>query len=359
MVADRLQIPYNEEDLEFYRKWTRNTDPNSRLRKFAFMFALFKVKTNNHIQFIISGEFGQGKSTTAIILAKWDQIYTRTLLKKKRPELYQAIGDKNLRFSLEDNVIISPKDPASKAIANPKPWNSYVIDEGFLFVTSQEATTSIARKIRDNITQNRKKQPSMYWIYPNIFKMPSLILELMDGVLHKEKVDLGDVLIPSRVIQLKEKFDKERLMRYAKYPKRFSQFIRFHPSFVAKVKTRKVTGPTWKLYEQKYEKYKVTEEELPRANSQTKLFTRVEDLLNKNVIKLGSQKDLITLFYNLLKKKNANENMAQSLSGILADKFIDWQENKVASELTDSLSQSILGNAAESIDFIKKEDEEM
>ena len=256
----------------------------------AYVNALFKIRTHNHVQCVVSGEFSQGKSSTAIAIARWEQIYIRRLLKILMPEEYERIGKENLRFSVESSIIISPKDPASKYLTSPKWWKSYVVDEGYLFATTAEATTNKTKRIREHIAQNRKMHPSMYWVYPNIFKMPGLMLELMDELVHKEQVGLADVIIPARVIQLKEKFDKDRIARYAKRPKYFSSLIRHHPSFIAKVRTPRLKGKLWELYLKKYEKYKMIDEEETdvKANVQDKFFRSIEILMEKAVVEVHS-----------------------------------------------------------------------
>ena len=343
------------DDYDRYKDWTGE----SRTKKFAYLNALFKIKTENHVQCVVSGEFSQGKSSTAIAFARWDQIYTRRLLKIHRPEEYEKIGKENLRFSVEHNIIISPRDPAFKYIAHPKAWNSYVIDEGYLVATTSEATTNKTKRIRENIAQNRKTHPSMYWIYPNIFKMPSLLLELMDELVHKEKINLADVIIPARVIQLKEKFDKERIARYAKRPKLFAGAIRHHPSFVAKIHTPKVKGRLWDLYLAKYDKYKITDEEPEiKDNVQNTLFKRIESLITKNVVQIHSHDDLRRMIFTLVSKSQKNEAVAQSLTDVFTDGYVKWEEEKVAKQLTESLTKSVLDSERGFGDFYKKKDEE-
>ena len=353
--CDRLQIKYSTEDYERYKDWTGE----SRIKKLAYLNALFKIKTENHVQAVVSGEFSQGKSSTAITIARWDQIYTRRLLKIHRPEEYLRVGKENLRFSVENNIIISPKDPAYKFIAHPKEWNSYVIDEGYLVATTSEATTNKTKKIRDNIAQNRKVHPSMYWVYPNIFKMPSNLLELMDELIHKEKVNLADVIIPARVIQLKEKFDKIRIERYAKRPKLFAGSIRHHPSFVAKIHTPKIKGRLWDLYLAKYKKYKVTDDEPEVKDSvQNTLFKKIESLISRNVITIRSQEDLKNMIYTLVSKSQKNPSIAQSLSDVFTNRYIEWQEEKMAKELSESLSKSILDSEKGVGNFFESEEDE-
>jgi len=95
-----LQIPYTREDYDLYKLWTNNHD----VRRIAFANALYKVKTGGHIQ--ISGEYNHGKSTTAMLLTRWDTVYTRELLKYYKDARYdEAI--KHLHFSIRDSVIIS------------------------------------------------------------------------------------------------------------------------------------------------------------------------------------------------------------------------------------------------------------
>ena len=72
MMAAALQIPYTEEDFKIYREWTKRHD----VRRIAFANALYRVKTGGHIQAVVSGEYNHGKSTTAMLLTKWDTFHT-------------------------------------------------------------------------------------------------------------------------------------------------------------------------------------------------------------------------------------------------------------------------------------------
>jgi len=340
-VATALQTPYDEEDYQRYLKWTGE----KRYKKLAYCLALYKVKRDAHIQAVVAGEFSQGKSTTAMKLGKWDQIFTRRLLKIYRPTEYNK---EKMRFELDTSVIISPKDPASKYLKNPEPWRVYVIDEGYLFATSSTAATRATKRIRDNIAQNRKQHPSNYWIYPNIFKMPSLLLEMMDVYIQKENVAVGDIIIPYRVMQMKEKFNKEKLEKYARYPKFFTKLIRHHSGFIAKVRFPKIktTSPFWQRYLAKYEKYKITDEgEDAKAKTKEVFFVQVNKLIDKGVVTVETKADVSRLMFQLVKKKTKQSDAsARIMSNTLADEYMNWKEESITNELTSEISNSILSD---------------
>ncbi len=150
-----------------------------RYREMAFMNALFKVKKGGHIQHEITGEYGAGKTTTAWTYARWDNIYTRILLYAYRPEEYEKYGE-TLHFSIKRDMIISPQDPAAKYIyGKAVPWVSRVVDEAEDFASTATATTKETTRLKRAIGHNRKRHPSTYWIWPNIFKTPSTILETL------------------------------------------------------------------------------------------------------------------------------------------------------------------------------------
>ena len=225
------------------------------------MIALFKIRMNQHCQMVVSGEYGQGKSSTAFVIAKWETRYIKNLIKwyiknglNRRYENISIEGYENLHFSVQDNIVISPEDPSSKYIYQPKRLSTVCVDDAYFFTTSGEANTIATRNIQKSITGNRKMNPTMIWIVPNIFKFPTLLLETQTIWIHKESQKVGDVLIPSRVIQLREKFSREKVEQYAKYPKAFKFLIKFHPSFICKIKFPKVKGKGWEKYLAKYDK---------------------------------------------------------------------------------------------------------
>ncbi len=356
MVVEALQIEYTREEYEIYKKWTKD----KRARQLGFLFALFKIKNNNHVQCVVSGEFGQGKSSTAITLANWETIYVKRLLKWYREK--GMLGEiqnklslaeesiKGINFGVKQNIIISPEDPASKHIYQPDKLNSYLIDDGYFFTTTGEANTTQTRRITKSITGNRKANPSMYWIFPNIFKIPTAILETMDIWVHKESLKVGDVLIPSRVIQLKEKFAREKIEKYARYPKAFKYLIRKHPSFITKIKFPEVRGVGWKKYLDKYDKYKFTSdgEEKEKTNKRIEFFKQLERVLEKSIKVTSTAKAREELIHNLIanaiKKTSKNEAQANQIATSFTDQFIKWQEEKLADQLTKDISQSLLSN---------------
>lgn len=353
MVAEALQINYSKEEYALYKKLTKN----NRARQLGFLFALFKLKMNNHIQCVFSGEYGQGKTSSAMITAKWETKYVKILLK-----WYEKMGIldnfehlknadwRKIHFGVQNNIIISPEDPASKYIYSPLKLNSYLIDDGYFFTSTGEANTTATRKITKSITGNRKMNPSMYWVFPNIFKIPTAILETMDVWIHKETLKTADVIIPSRVIQLKEKFAKERVERYARYPKAFKHLIRLHPSFISKVRYPAVKGESWIIYNNKYEKYKWkdTDNIKERDNPRITFFKQLEKVLNKEIrvtTTAKAREELIhTLIENALKKKSNNTIQATQVAHTFTEEYIKWEEEKLASQLTKELSNSLLEN---------------
>lgn len=339
MVAERLQIRYKPTDYELYKNWTGD----SRAKKLGFMIALFKRRNDTHFQGVFAGEFSQGKTSSAIEVAKHEQKFTRRLMKMEDPQNYEKLKA-DLSFTVEHSIIISPRDPASRAIHSPKAWKSYIGDEGYLFGTTAQSGTHKVAKMRDDIAQNRKLHPSFYWIYPNIFKMPSMILELMDCVIQKEDVRTGDVIMPSRVIQLKEKFDQDRIARYARYPKLFKKLIRYHPSFLAKVRFHKQQGKGWGLYLEKYDKYKMTDEAgTDKVTNKERFFAQIEKLIENRTITSSSKKDIGNLIFNLVKKKaKMTEEGAEVMASSLTDDFMNWREEKVATSLAKALNESAI-----------------
>ncbi len=302
------------------------------------MSALFKVQNDNHIQHVISGEFGQGKSSKAAIYAKWDTIFTRRLLK-----IYKKEDDWPLKWGV-NHMIISPKDPDSRYIFNPDRYNSYVVDDAYFFTSTADANTRMTKKIRNSIARNRKLNCSMYWIFPNFFKIPSSIRELMDIWTHSESLRIGDLIAPSRVIQIKEKFDQDRVEKYAKYPKFFPSLIRHHPSFVSKLRFPKVVGRSWSAYLTKYERYAtIDDEEAIKESKKTILFNKLEKVYNSAMLasKNGGDRDkfIAQVLFQNMKKRGMNPGVASHLSKKYADEFFKWNEEKIAGRLTETLAQ--------------------
>jgi hypothetical protein len=339
MMAAALQIPYKEKEFDLYREWTKNHD----VRKIAFANALYRVKTGGHIQSVISGEYNHGKSTTAMLLTKWDTIYTRDLLKYyEDPRYDEAIT--HLHFNIKNSVIISQKDPASKYIAKPQPLRPYEVDEGYLWATTQEASEKKTTTLRDQIMQNRKKSPSMYWVYPNIFKMPSIILENMMQVIHKTSVSQGIMLAPSTVIQIKEKFDKAKIEKYAKKPRFFSRSMKWHSAFIFYPHFPRMKGAVWNKYLAKYEKYKVIKEEQEKTtDSKLKFFGQLDALIDKNVISVGSKNDVAEYIKKVL-QGSSKHYVSDAVPTLLANEYIEWKTEKVSKQLFDSLTQSSIKN---------------
>ncbi len=305
------------------------------------MNALFKIRNENHIQCVIIGDFGQGKSATACGLAAYDSKFTRELLKTENWREFLKYGD-NIHFRLSDNVIISPMDPASKFVDNPVPYNSYEVDEGYLWATTSEASTTKTRRFIDAIVQNRKVHPSFYHVYPNLFKMPSRVLELMNEVILKLYVNKGALLIPTRMVQLPEKFDREMLERFAKKPKRFEGRIKYHSTFVTMMRTPKWTENFHERYLAKYEKYKVTEskENEKKVDVETDFFQSLDKMAKQRTVEMKSRVDIKNLIQTLLKGK-MDENSADSLSDILTDKYIGWKEGRAVGILTEQLKAAL------------------
>ena len=93
----------------------------------------------------------------------WDTVYTRQLLALYKPDIYEKVKD-HLVASIKDSVIISPRDPASKYVESPQMYRPYEIDEGYLFATTQEASSNKVKRLRDLMMQNRKLSPSFYHV---------------------------------------------------------------------------------------------------------------------------------------------------------------------------------------------------
>jgi len=295
------------------------------------------------VQCVVTGDFGQGKSTTAVLLAKYDTIATREILKIENWREYLKYGDK-IHFNLQNHVIISPADPANKFVKKPKPYNAYEDDEGYLRATTSEASTHATKEFIDSIVQNRKLHPSFYHVYPNLFKMPSRVLELMNEVVHKIYVDKAALFIPTRMVQLSEKFDRATLERFAKNPRRFERSIQYHPTFVAFMRTPDWSAELERRYLEKYEKYKIVEsqEESKKADAETSLFTQIDSLAKRGTIMLETKADVESLLYSALKEK-LGERSAKSMASLLAERYVTWKENQAARYLSDRLSATLAG----------------
>lgn len=336
MIAAALQIPYTENDFKIYQEWTQGHD----VRRIAFANALYRVKTGGHIQAAVSGEYNHGKSTTAMLLTKWDTMYTRDLLKYYEDPRYD-LAIKHLHFNVNHSIIISPKDPAHKYIAHPQLLRPYEIDEGYLWSTTQEASEKKTTTLRDQIMQNRKLSPSMYWVYPNIFKMPGIILENMMEVIHKTSTSSGIMLAPSTVIQIKEKFDKAKIEKYAKKPRFFSKSMKWHSAFIFYPHFPRLKGKTWDRYLQKYEKYKVINEEKEKTeNSKIKFFGQLDSLIEKNVISINSKVDVAEYIKQALQQGSSKHYVSDSIPTLLANEYIEWKTDKISKQLVENLTKA-------------------
>lgn len=342
-MARRLQIPLKDGDYERYLSYTEG----SRFKGLAFINALFKIRTENHIQCVIIGDFGQGKSTSATLLTKLDTKYTRELLKRDNWNEFLKYGDR-IHFTLDNHVIISPKDPASKFLTEPKKYNAYEVDEGYLFATTSEATTRATKKFINDIAQNRKLRPSIYYIYPNLFKMPTHVLELMNEVMLKIYVNKGVLLVPTRMIQLAEKFDRALIEKYAKKPNSFEGSIKYHPNFITTL-----TTPNWgenfhQRYLEKYKKYEIKDsDEAGGSTSKVeKLFEGISKMQKNRTVEIRTKADIKALLQNALAPK-MGKNAADSTSSLLAEEYMNWTEEKAVN----LLSKNLQGGLAHNLDF--------
>lgn len=335
MMAAALQIPYTEEDFKIYREWTKRHD----VRRIAFANALYRVKTGGHIQAVVSGEYNHGKSTTAMLLTKWDTFYTRDLLKYYNDPRYEE-ASKHLHFNIKNSVIISPKDPASKYISKPQLLRPYEIDEGYLWSTTQEASEKKTTFLRDKMMQNRKLSPSNYWVYPNIFKMPGIILENMMEVIHKTSVGQGIMLAPSTVIQIKEKFDKARIEKYAKKPRFFARSMKWHSAFIFYAHFPRLKGHAWQLYLDKYEKYKIIKEENEeKTDNKSRFFNQLDNLISKNVISINSKKDIVEYIKQALQQDEKKQYVSDTVPTLLANEYIEWKTDKISKTFVQNLTK--------------------
>ncbi len=336
MIASALQTPYTNEDFQLYKEWTQGKD----VRKIAFSNALYRFRTGGHIQAVVSGEYNHGKSTTAMLLTKWDTIYTRQLLEHyKDPRYERAIP--NLKWSIKESTVISPKDPSSKYIMHPQFMRPYEIDEGYLFATTQEATEKKTTQLRDAMAQNRKLSPSMYWVYPNIFKMPSIMMENMMEIIHKSSMGHGIMIAPSTVIQIKEKFDKQKIEKYAKKPKYFMRSMRWHSGFIFYPNFPKMKGAAWDKYLKKYDKYKINvEEEKKKTEGQrSQFYMQIDKLIDKNIIHVESKADIEKFIRDQLIKESGGKHISDNLPNLLASEYTEWKLEKTSGGLLKRLAE--------------------
>jgi len=333
MMAAALQIPWSQQDYKLYLEWTKGHDA----RKIAFLNALYRVKTGGHMQTIVSGEYNHGKSTSALVLMRWDTIYTRQLLALYKPEVYEEVKD-HMVASIDDSTIISPIDPASKYTEKPQKYRPYEVDEGYLFATTQEASSNKVKRLRDWMMQNRKLSPSFYHVYPNIFKMPTILLEQMMEVIHKINVKQGIVLVPSTVIQLKAKFDEDRIARYARYPRYFPNLMKHHSAYIFTAKFPRLKGKTWEHYLAKYEKYKIVgvDKEREQMSFKQLLFEKLNDIISKGVVKVESKSDILKYIRFALEQGG---NYSPDLPDTLANGFNEWRIEQASKALTKELGK--------------------
>lgn len=337
MMAAALQIPYTTEDFKLYKSWTREHD----VRRIAFANALYRVKTGGHIQAVVSGEYNHGKSTTAMLLCRWDTIYTRELLKYYKDPRYDEAID-HLKFSIKNSVIISPKDPAAKFIQKPQLLRAYEVDEGYLWATTQEAAEKKTADLRDSMMQNRKLSPSMYWVYPNLFKMPGIMLENMMEVIHKTHVNSGIMLSPSTVIQIKEKFDKQRIERYAKKPRFFTRSMKYHSAFIFYPRFPRIKGKIWEKYQKKYKQYTTLNDQTTKAKENVKIrfFEKLDDIINKGVIKAENKKDIARYIGIAMQKQSKSKYISGIIPETITNEYTDWKINKSSTELLKELTEN-------------------
>lgn len=296
---------------------------------------------------MVSGEYNHGKSTTAMILTKWDTIYTRELLHYFHDPREEEAA-KHLKFSIKNSVIISPKDPASRFIAKPHLLRPYEVDEGYLWATTQEAGEKKVAKLRDYIMQNRKKSPSMYWVYPNLFKIPSILLENMLEVVHMSSVGHGIMIAPSTVIQLKEKFDKKKIEKYAHKPRYFTNSMQWHSGFIFYPNFPRMKGKVWDKYLAKYERYKVITDDGKDAKKQesakVKFFEELDKLIEKGAITVEHRTDVARYIKDALEKQNNGRPISEGLPNILATEYGDWKLEKMSEKLLKGLNAASMKN---------------
>lgn len=343
-ITTALQIKYTKEQYELYKKVAKRG-----IEKLAFLFALSRVNMSGHIPCVISGEFNHGKSTTEIIFGLLDIKFTRLLLKTFKPEVWATVKDE-LKFTTKENIIISRKDPASKNFLHPKRFTPYAIDEATLMAMAQDATTTRFRKLMDAFAQNRKLAPAYYMVYSNFFLMPNALASLMMVWIHKISVNTAEVVIPSTVIQTKEKWDRERIERYAKYPNSFRNNIKFHPSFIMELKTPALKGKRWENYLKKYDKYKeiieTLDENEKRPSKTEAIYKKIDEFINRGVVKVESKGDVANLIKSMLSKTgNLNDNSISALSNELANGYQEWKAEAISENLVGKLNKLLLEKA--------------
>ena len=64
------------------------------------------------------------------------------------------------------------------------------------------------------------------------------------------------------------------------------------------------------------------------------------------------------MIYTLVSKSQKNPSIAQSLSDVFTNRYIEWQEEKMAKELSESLSKSILDSEKGVGNFFESEEDE-
>lgn len=332
-----------------------------RYKEQAFMNALFKVKKMGHIQCVGTGEYGTGKTKSMWNLARYDNRYTRMLLKIYRPDEFEKYGA-SLFFSIKRDMIISPDDPASKYLyGKALPWVSRVVDEAEDFASTATATTKDTHRLKKAIGHNRKVHPSTYWIWPNIFKIPSTILETMDIWVHKETEKVADHVLPPRVIQIKDKFDRKSVEKWAKTPLFFPGLIKKHSGFVMKVKyPNKPSDESkyWLRYLDKYDKYTANKENLTtKVSYRNRLFEEIDDALKKKTLNTDTKEKKTQLVEALLTKALGDKaESPQAITTIkdLTESFFAWSDEKVAEDILHHLNKSLIDN----IKIEKVEDDE-
>jgi len=220
----------------------------------------------------------------------------------------------------------------------PQKYRPYEIDEGYLFATTQEASSNKVKQMRDWMMQNRKLSPSFYHVYPNIFKMPTILLEQMMEVIHKINVREGIVLVPSTVIQLKAKFDEDRIAKYARYPKYFPFLMKHHSAYVFTANFPRLKGKAWERYLAKYEKYKIINgaKEHEQRSFRQMLFEKLNDAISRSVIKIESKADITKYIRNVLEQTG---NYSPDMPNILTDEFNEWRIEQTSKRLAKELEK--------------------
>lgn len=344
VMCEALQIKYRPEDYVLYKRVTHN----ERFKQVAFCLALFKIRMNNHVQACFSGEVGQGKSTAAFLTAEWENKFVRKILSQgneKEKRLYEEL--KIEPFNVKECIIISPDDPASKSLYSPQKLRSYVVDDALFFSSTAESQSKQTLKIRRAIAKNRKLNPSVYWIYPSIWRAASILLEFFDVWCHMEDQGIADIIIPSRVVQSKEKFNQAIIEKYSRRPRTFGKAIKHHPSFIAKVHYPQIPEESefWEAYMAKYKKYSPEDadaESRIKEDVKMSFFKKLETNLSKSMINITSEKDRQDYIYNIISKtlgqKVTNKVTVEQMSKSLTSQFVKWQEDKILTEFAKDFS---------------------